>query len=87
MCFLQHVDKCRHNEQHRIFKENYEGSRSGRTGLVAWAAQSPDFNALNFVLWVGEYLGGEQQIHQLVEALCEAAVGIRNKLGHMQWHY
>jgi hypothetical protein len=55
---------------------------------VAWPAWSPDFNPLNFFLRVGDYHGGKQEeTHQWIEALCEAAVGIRNKLGHVQCHY
>jgi hypothetical protein len=57
--------------------------------LVAWPAQSPDLNPLDFFLWGCMSLrvhhsGKPEARHQLMEGADEAATIIRNEVGHMQ---
>jgi hypothetical protein len=75
-----------------FLNENYEGIWIGKGGPLAWPTWSPDLNPLDFFLWgcmkSRVYHGGKPEArHQLVEVINEAAVGIRNELGHMQWQH
>jgi hypothetical protein len=73
-----------------FLKEHYEGRWIVRGGQVAWPAQSPDLNPLDFFLWgcmkSRVYHGGKPEArHMLVEAIYKATIGNRNELGCMQW--
>jgi hypothetical protein len=74
-----------------FFNKNYEGRWIGRGGPVAWPAVTR-LNPLDFFLWVRMksrvYHGGKpEERHQLVEAINDAAIGIRNELGCKQWQH
>jgi hypothetical protein len=56
---------------------------------VAWPARSPDLNPSDFFLWgcmkSRVHHGGKRDArHQIVEAIDETAVGIRNEVERMQ---
>lgn len=80
------------SEVMEFLNENYERRWNGRIGSVAWSAQSPDLNPLDFFLWgcmkSRVYEGGEPEgRHQLVEAINEVAIAIGNELVRMQWQH
>lgn len=73
-----------------FFKEDYEERGIGRDGSVAWPARSPDWNPLFFFLWgcmrSKVHHGSKPEArHQSVQTIDDAAVGIKNELGRMQW--
>jgi hypothetical protein len=75
-----------------FLNQGYERKWMGRGRLVAWPAQSSDLNQLDSFLWgcmkLRMYHGSEPEAsHQLVKAIEEATVGIRNLVGWMRWQY
>jgi hypothetical protein len=75
-----------------FLNKDYKRRWIARGGLVAWLLQSPNLNPLDFFLWgcmkLRVYCSGKPKArHQLVEAIDEATVHIRNELGCTQWQH
>jgi hypothetical protein len=75
-----------------FLNETFEGRWIGRNGPVAWRTRTPALNPIDFFLWGCKESrvcdsGKPEGRHQLVEAINEAAVGIKNELERVQWQY